>query len=79
MRWSRQLVGWRHERRAVPLEAVHPMTLVHLDEVMAIEAAAYPFPWTRGNFIDSLASGYPARVLFDGDRRDHRVDSGPVR
>jgi len=52
---------------------LHPMTLVHLDEVMAIEAAAYPFPWTRGNFIDSLASGYPARVLFDGDRRDHVI------
>lgn len=48
---------------------LQPMTLAHLDAVMAIENAAYPFPWTRGNFIDSLASGYPARVLFDDDRR----------
>jgi [ribosomal protein S18]-alanine N-acetyltransferase len=42
-----------------------PMTTAHLDQVMAIEAAAYAFPWTRGNFIDSLAAGYPARVLLD--------------
>lgn len=41
-----------------------PMTTTHLDAVMAIELAAYPFPWTRGNFIDSIAAGYPARVLL---------------
>jgi ribosomal-protein-alanine N-acetyltransferase len=41
-----------------------PMTVAELDAVVAIEAAAYPFPWTRGNFIDSLAAGYPARVLL---------------
>lgn len=29
----------------------------------AIEARAYGFPWTRGNFIDSLAAGYLAEVL----------------
>ena len=40
-----------------------PMTSAHVEAVMAIEAAAYPFPWSRGNFIDSLAAGYPARVL----------------
>ena len=44
------------------------MTIAHLDSVVDIENAAYPFPWTRGNFIDSLASGYPAQVLFDSDR-----------
>ena len=31
--------------------------------VQAIEAGAYSFPWTRGNFIDSLAAGYIAEVL----------------
>jgi ribosomal-protein-alanine N-acetyltransferase len=36
--------------------------------VTAIEAAAYDFPWTRGNFIDSLAAGYLARVLREEDR-----------
>ncbi|MEP7101873.1 MAG: ribosomal protein S18-alanine N-acetyltransferase [Burkholderiales bacterium] len=39
------------------------MTVAQVDAVMAIEAAAYAFPWSRGNFIDSLAAGYPARVL----------------
>ena len=53
---------------AVPERALVPMGTVHLDPVMAIEAAAYAFPWTRGNFIDSLAAGYPARVLFDAQR-----------
>lgn len=39
------------------------MTLADLDAVMAIEARCYSFPWTRGNFIDSLAAGYHAQVL----------------
>ena len=37
-----------------------------LDAVMAIEQRAYPFPWTRGIFIDCLASGYSAWVLECG-------------
>ncbi len=41
-----------------------PLTVTQLDAVLAIEVAAYPFPWTRGNFIDSLAAGYAARVLY---------------
>jgi [ribosomal protein S18]-alanine N-acetyltransferase len=43
-----------------------PMAAANLDAVMAIEAAAYAFPWSRGNFVDSLASGYFARVLYAG-------------
>ena len=31
--------------------------------VQTIETSAYSFPWTRGNFIDSLAAGYHAEVL----------------
>jgi ribosomal-protein-alanine N-acetyltransferase len=46
-----------------------PMSNAHLDAVMAIEAAAYAFPWTRGNFIDSLVAGYPARVLLGPQRQ----------
>ena len=38
--------------------------------VQAIEASAYSFPWTRGNFIDSLAAGYIAEVVVG--------ESGPV-
>ena len=44
-----------------------PMSMLHLDAVMAIEAGAYPFPWTNGNFVDSLAAGYDARVLYDDE------------
>jgi [ribosomal protein S18]-alanine N-acetyltransferase len=37
---------------------IRPMSLSDLDEVMRIETAIYPFPWTRGNFEDSLRAGY---------------------
>jgi ribosomal-protein-alanine N-acetyltransferase len=40
------------------------MTLAELDAVARIESEAYAFPWTRGNFIDALAAGYQARVLW---------------
>jgi ribosomal-protein-alanine N-acetyltransferase len=43
-----------------------PMTPLQLDAVLAIETAAYAFPWSRGNFVDSIASGYAASVLYDG-------------
>jgi ribosomal-protein-alanine N-acetyltransferase len=48
---------------ARPGAALRAMTVSDLDAVMAIEAGAYSFPWTRGNFIDSLAAGYLALVL----------------
>ncbi len=38
--------------------AFRPMTEADLDRVMAVEVDAYPFPWTRGNFADSLQCGY---------------------
>jgi ribosomal-protein-alanine N-acetyltransferase len=41
------------------------MRIENLDAVMAIESAAYAVPWTRGNFIDSLASSCTALCLFD--------------
>ena len=40
-----------------------PLSEARLDEIVAIEAAAYEHPWTRGNFVDSLHSGYQAQVL----------------
>ena len=40
-----------------------PMTAPHLDAVLAIEAVAYEFPWSRGNFVDSLAAGHVAQML----------------
>lgn len=41
------------------------MTLANLDSVVAIESSAYGFPWSHGNFVDSLAAGYLAEVLLD--------------
>ncbi|MBP6406087.1 MAG: hypothetical protein KA335_10575, partial [Ramlibacter sp.] len=38
-----------------------PMTEARLDEVLAIEQRAYAQPWSRGNFTDSLRSGYQAQ------------------
>ena len=48
-----------------PSRQLVAMKVKHLDAVMPIEAAAYEFPWSRGNFVDSLGSGYPACVLHD--------------
>jgi ribosomal-protein-alanine N-acetyltransferase len=45
-----------------------PMTADDIDAVAAIENAVYSHPWTRGNFLDSLYSGYQAQTLRDGDR-----------
>ncbi len=42
-----------------------PMTEADLREVVAIESEIYPFPWTRGNFLDSLRAGYSVWVLRD--------------
>ena len=44
-----------------------PMVVGDVDEVFALETAVYPHPWSRGNFIDSLSSGYNAWVLRDQD------------
>ncbi len=53
---------------AQPL-AVRPMTPADLDEVMRHEVEIYDFPWTRGNFSDSLAAGYDAWCFIDEARR----------
>jgi [ribosomal protein S18]-alanine N-acetyltransferase len=39
------------------------MRVPDLTEIIAVERQAYPVPWTHGNFVDSLAAGYPAEVL----------------
>jgi ribosomal-protein-alanine N-acetyltransferase len=46
-----------------PQRAHRPMTVRDIDSVLAIEASAYTFPWSRGNFVDSLAAGYQAEVI----------------
>ena len=44
-----------------------PMQPGDLAQVLAIEDTLYPFPWTRGNFADSLAAGYDAHLLCGPD------------
>jgi ribosomal-protein-alanine N-acetyltransferase len=41
---------------------VEAMQDADIEQVLAIENSVYPHPWTRGNFVDSLASGYEAWV-----------------
>lgn len=50
---------------ALPLDLM-PMNPGDLDEVLAIEISVCPFPWGRGNFADSLGSGYSAWVARIG-------------
>jgi [ribosomal protein S18]-alanine N-acetyltransferase len=39
------------------------MSLADMDVVVGVEQAVYSHPWSRGNFVDSLAAGYHAQVL----------------
>ena len=40
-----------------------PMLVSDLDAVVDIERNAYAFPWTRGNFADSMAACHACQVL----------------
>lgn len=42
------------------------MTPAWLDAVVQMEQSAYDHPWTKGNFTDSLKSGYQALLLTGG-------------
>jgi ribosomal-protein-alanine N-acetyltransferase len=42
------------------------MTASDLDAMMAIERVNFPFPWTEGNFKDSMNSGYICLVMEHG-------------
>ena len=51
-----------------PVEArLEPLEPARLDALLQVEQRAYPHPWTRGNFLDALRSGYHARVLLGGE------------
>lgn len=43
------------------------MTAADYDLVASIEKEAYPHPWTRGNFSDSLAAGYHCWIMECGE------------
>lgn len=46
-----------------------PMCEADLDWVAEHERDLHAFPWTRGNFADSLDAGYVARILRAGEDR----------
>ena len=57
-------------RSAVPksLPVIRPLAAEDLEQVLAIERASYPFPWTRGIFEDCLKAGYACfGGLIDGE------------
>jgi len=46
-----------------PAPRLGRMHVNDLPEVLVIENDVYPYPWTRGNFLDSLYSGYETWTL----------------
>jgi len=56
---SAQLISEEPQRR------IRPLQVSHLQQVLAIEERAYPFPWTEGIFRDCLKAGYSGWVLAD--------------
>jgi ribosomal-protein-alanine N-acetyltransferase len=44
-------------------ERIAPMRIDDLHDVLAVEQAAYEFPWTHGNFLDSLRAGHSAWTM----------------
>jgi ribosomal-protein-alanine N-acetyltransferase len=48
------------------LVTFRPMQETDLDAVMEIEPTIYSHPWSRGNFSDSINSGYSALMMMQG-------------
>jgi [ribosomal protein S18]-alanine N-acetyltransferase len=46
-----------------PQVAFRPMQKDDLDTIVAIEQVIFPYPWTRGNFLDSLNAGHSCWVM----------------
>lgn len=49
--------------RLKPLR-LEPMREADLDAVLDVERSVYEFPWTAGNFRDSMRAGYPCRTAW---------------
>ena len=50
-----------------PEARFEPMSAKRLDAVLAVEQRSYSNPWSRGNFIDTLAAGHQAQCLLASD------------
>lgn len=48
------------------MHAIRPMKGTDLSAVLRIERASYEFPWSAGNFHDSLQAGYSAWIYEVG-------------
>ena len=48
-------------------EAFEPGRAHQLNTVLAVELRTYPYPWSRGNFVDALNSGHQAQLLMADD------------
>ena len=48
------------------LPKLRPMYAGDIDTIMRIEKSIYPYPWTRGNFTDSISAGYSCWVTECG-------------
>ncbi len=46
---------------------LQPMRVGALAQVMAIENAVYPWPWSEGNIADSVRAGYQCLQLVGGE------------
>jgi ribosomal-protein-alanine N-acetyltransferase len=49
-----------------PAVEMLPMSVRDLDEVLGIEYRAYSYPWSQGNFADSITCGHSAWVCRVG-------------
>lgn len=49
-----------------PAVEMMPMSALDLDEILKLEYRAYPYPWSRTNFTDSMTSGYSCWVCRIG-------------
>jgi [ribosomal protein S18]-alanine N-acetyltransferase len=47
--------------------AIRPMRSADLDDVVRLENEIYEFPWSLGNFKDSLSAGYSCWILHHAD------------
>jgi [ribosomal protein S18]-alanine N-acetyltransferase len=51
-----------------PNLSLRPMQMDDVDTIIQIEPTIYTHPWTRGNFSDSLNSGYSAWILEENNK-----------
>lgn len=47
-----------------PAPLIRPMRVEDLAQVMCLENAIYEFPWSTGNFRDSISAGYSCWVML---------------